>query len=176
MNRPMKSQTLPDGAYRPSLRSILLLIPLFLCSSLFAQQAKVAMQNSQPQKRVEAAIKVSGIPYRPGNRRDPFLNPLLLKKAPKQDDEEVSLGLPPSGISGTYIAQAVLQGTSVRDGGRIAILRGADTRAYFLKEGDRLFDGYLKSIETDSITLVRETRLKSGRTLTQDVTKRLRTP
>ena len=136
----------------------------------------MALRNPQSGKRVEAAIKVSGIPYRSGNKRDPFLNPLFLRKASKPGDEEVSRGLPPSGIAGTYIAQAVLQGTSVRDGGRIAILRGADTRAYFLKEGDRLFDGYLKSIETDSITLVRETKMKSGKILTQDVTKRLRTP
>jgi hypothetical protein len=58
----------------------------------------------------------------------------------------------------------------------MAIVRGADTRAYFLKEGDRLFDGYLKTIGIDSITLVRETKMRSGKTLTQNVTKRLRTP
>jgi hypothetical protein len=88
----------------------------------------------------------------------------------------LSRGLPPPGIAGTYIEQAVLQGISLRGTGRLAVVRGADNRAYFLREGDRLFDGYLKTIDVDSITLVRETRLRSGKILTQDVTKRLRTP
>ncbi len=59
---------------------------------------------------------------------------------------------------------------------KVAVVRGSDSRAYFLKVGDKLFDGYLKDIQNDSITLVRETKLRSGKTLTQDVTKRLRTP
>ena len=126
--------------------------------------------------RAEIPVKFTGVIFKPGNRRDPFLNPLLLKKPRNQDDEELSRGLPPPGIAGTYIAQAVLQGTAVRDDGRVAVVRGSDTRAYFLREGDRLFDGYVKTIALDSITLVRETKLKSGKTLTQDVTKRLRTP
>ena len=94
----------------------------------------------------------------------------------KQEDEELTRGLPPPGIAGTYIAQATLQGITVRDGGKVAVVRGADSRAYFIRVGDRLFDGYLKEIQNDFITLVRETKMKSGKTLTQDVTKRLRTP
>ena len=127
-------------------------------------------------KAVESPIHFTGVRYNSGNRRDPFLNPLLIKKEQKPVDEELTRGLPPPGIAGTYIAQAVLQGISVRADRRIAVVRGADTRAYFLKEGDRLFDGYLKSIELDSITLVRETKMRSGKTITQDVIKRLRTP
>ena len=84
--------------------------------------------------------------------------------------------LPPPGIAGTYIAQAALQGIAIRDSGKVAVFRGADSRAYFLRKGDRLFDGYVKEIHDDSVTLVRETKLRSGKTLTQDVTKRLRTP
>jgi Tfp pilus assembly protein PilP len=123
------------------------------------------------------SIKYSEVRYQSGNRRDPFLNPLLLKKkAQKQEDEEVSRGLPPPGIAGTYIAQATLQGVTLRDNGKVAVVRGADSRAYFIRVGDRLFDGFVKDIQNDSITFVRETRMKSGKTLTQEVTKRLRTP
>ena len=162
----------------PTLRAILpwILSILFL-NPLMAQQAKTSLQTpGQKPKVVEAESKISGILYKSRNRRDPFLNPLLLKKNQKVEDEELSRGVPPPGIAGTYIAQAVLQGTAVREDGRVAIVRAADTRAYFLKEGDKLFDGYVKSIENDSITLVRETKMKSGKTITQDVTKRLRTP
>jgi hypothetical protein len=154
------------------------LIFAMLCIQfLVAQETKLATNTTgRIAKPLEAPMQVTGVHYNSGNRQDPFLNPLLLKKEQKPLDEELSRGLPPPGIAGTYIAQAVLQGTSVREDRRIAVVRGADTRAYFLKEGDRLFDGYVKTIELDSITLVRETKMRSGKTLTQDVIKRLRTP
>jgi hypothetical protein len=150
-----------------------------LFSPAAAQDAKqnLGMNANQAPKIVETQFHYSGASFKPSSRRDPFLNPLLYKKNAKQNvDEEESRGTPPPGIGGTLITQAALQGISIRDTGKVAVVRGADARAYFLREGDRLFDGYLKSIENDSITLVRETRMKSGKILTQDVIKRLRTP
>jgi len=158
---------------------LLLLLPMLLNYPLMAMEPKQdARANSdQVKKAVESPIKYAGVLYKSGSRRDPFLNPLLLKKkAKQQEDEELSRGVPPPGIAGTYIAQATLQGIAARENVKVAVVRGADSRAYFLKVGDKLFDGYVKDIQLDSITLVRETKLKSGKTLTQDVTKRLRTP
>jgi Tfp pilus assembly protein PilP len=151
---------------------------LFHAPAIALDTDQDARNNTDPTKKaVESPLNYAGALYKSGNLRDPFLNPLLLKKNEKQQqDEEVARGLPPPGIAGTYIAQAALQGTAIRDDGRIAIVQGADKRAYFLREGDRLFDGYVKIIDYDCITLVRETKLRSGKTLTQDVTKRLRTP
>ena len=152
------------------------LAAMFSIVPLVAQQAKPVLKNPVPAiKAVEAPMKI-GIRYVSGNHRDPFINPLQIKKNAKPVDEELSRGTPPPGIAGTFIEQAVLQGTSIREDRTMAIIRGADTRAYFLKEGDRLFDGYLKTIGHDSITLVRETKMRSGKTITQEVTKRLRTP
>jgi hypothetical protein len=165
--------------YQISKCFLALLFSAMLLNPAAAQEAKQSVvkdANRAPQI-VETQIQYSGASYKPSDRRDPFLNPLLTSKAAKQNvDEEESRGTPPPGIGGTFIAQAALQGISIRDNGRVAVVQGADARAYFLREGDRLFDGYLKSIETDSITLVRETKMKSGKTLTQDVIKRLRTP
>jgi Tfp pilus assembly protein PilP len=153
------------------------IITTLLCYPLIAQDAKQDTIAGQQITAAEAPIRYSEVRYQSGNRRDPFLNPLLLKKKAKPlDDEEIDRGLPPPGIAGTYIAQAKLQGITSRDSGRVAVVRGADSRAYFLRVGDRLFDGFVKEIQNDSITLVRETRMRSGKTLTQDVTKRLRTP
>lgn len=148
-------------------------------SAAFAQEAKqrIVPNATRLSNTLEHTNRYSGASFNPSNRRDPFLNPLQSKKSSKQNvDEEESRGTPPPGIGGTYIAQAALQGISVRNTGKVAIIRGADARAYFLKEGDRLFDGYLKTIENDSITFVRETRMRSGKMLTQDIIKRLRTP
>ena len=126
---------------------------------------------------IESPVNYGLVSFKSGNRRDPFLSPLSTdKQSKKAEDEEIARGNPPPGIAGTLIAEAILQGTSLRDNGRIAILKAYDSRVYFLREGDRLFDGYVKSIDNDSITLVRETKMRSGKILTQDVTKRLRTP
>jgi len=162
-------------------RLLWMLLPAMI---LCCQWAAPAANNSVPansvhqlKNPVESPMKFSGVIYKSGNRRDPFINPLLVKKKDKRPvDEELSRGLPPPGITGTYIAQALLQGISVRENGRVAVFRGADARAYFLRRGDKLFDGYLKDIHNDSVTLVRETRMRSGKVLTQDVIKRLRTP
>ena len=37
-----------------------------------------------------------------------------------------------------------------------------------------MFDGHVKKIQDESVLLIRETRLKSGAVLTQEVTKKLR--
>ena len=149
-----------------------LIIPMLLSTPVMAQDAgKVAGQGYA----VATPVSSTGVSYRSGNRRDPFLNPLLAKKNVKMD-EEVDRGLPPPGIAGTYISQAKFEGVSFSTDRRLAVIRGNDARAYFLEEGDKLFDGYIKSIKLDSITFVRETKLRSGKTLTQDVTKMLRTP
>jgi len=157
-----------------------MLLPMLLCcplTSVGAANNIPADTVHQVKKPPESPIKYSSVLYNPGNRRDPFANPLLLvKKGNRPEDEEESRGVAPPGIKGTYIAQAALQGIAIRDNARVAVFRGADSRAYFLRKGDRLFDGYLKEIHDGFVTLVRETKLRSGKTLTQDVTKRLRTP
>jgi len=155
----------------------LLILLIFGLNWLPAQSLKqnVPADIVQARKALESPVKYSGVLYKSGNHRDPFLNPLLFKKDVNVD-EEVVRGAPPPGISGTYISQAALQGIAIRENKRVAIVRGADHRAYFIREGDRLFDGYLKTIESDSITLIRETKMRSGKTFTQDVVKRLRKP
>ena len=174
---PFVRQTRRPARYA---RSWALLLPLALFLPQAATGASPSLPTGSPgapRQTLESPVEYSSVLYRSGNRRDPFINPLLYKKTGRgASDEEISRGLPPPGIRGTYIAQATLQGIAMRDGRHVAVLRGADSRAYFLRKGDRLFDGYLKDIREDSVTLVRETRMRSGKFLTQDVIKRLRTP
>jgi hypothetical protein len=126
---------------------------------------------------IASAFKAAGVRYKPEARRDPFLNPLAYrKKNAPPPDEEVPRGTPPPGIAGMFIEQVMLLGTSLQpDGGRKAIFQGTDTRAYFLQQGDKLFDGYVKSIGVDSVVLVRVTKLRSGKVLARELTKSLRT-
>lgn len=141
-----------------------------------AQEANrgTAEKSQQSGSTESPRVSYTGIAYRPSNYRDPFLNPLLKKQGP-EGDQEIDRGLPPPGIAGTFIEEAVLKGISIREDGRLAIVTGSGNRAYFLREGDRLFDGYLKTIYRDSIKLIRERKMRSGKIITQEVTKRLRT-
>jgi len=141
----------------------------------FAQN-KVPKEKSEPQKTASTKSSVQSsalISFKAGSGRDPFLNPLLRKKG-ANGDRAVDKGNPPPGIAGTFIAEAVLKGISIKENGKLAIVKGNGNRAYFLREGDRLFDGYLKKIHRDSITLVRVTKMRSGKVLTKEVTKKLR--
>src|SRR5688572_12525921 len=65
--------------------------------------------RSRKREPAETRTTPGGIRYQPDNRRDPFLNPLLLiPPSNASDPEEESRGEPPPGIAGTCIAQAVL--------------------------------------------------------------------
>ena len=130
--------------------------------------------RSRKREPAETRVTPAGIRYQPDNRRDPFLNPLLIPLSSASDTEEESRGEPPPGIAGTYIAQAVLVGILRKEEAQTAIFQGADRQAYFLHEGDRMFDGRLTEIRDESVVLIRETRLKTGTILTQEVIKKLR--
>jgi Tfp pilus assembly protein PilP len=159
-------------------RGIVLLawIAVLVPSLRAAQQPKGAKAATPIAKQVAESPMVNvGVRYQSQNRRDPFLNPLALKKAQKPvEDEEEPRGQAPPGIGGMYIAQVTLQGVASQDGDLTAVFRGTDGRAYFLHEGDRLFDGSLTKISADSATLTREKRFRSGKVLREVVTKRLR--
>jgi len=101
---------------------------------------------------------------------------MLIRKGAEVLDEDVNRGAAPPGVSGMYIAEVSFVGVSLQAEGRTEVFRGPDKRVYFLQAGDRLFDGHVKNIDADSVLLVRETKKKSGKTVTEDVHKKLRTP
>lgn len=162
-----------------------LLYSLIVFVSILSLASGVLSQAPAPAGKVEEVSRVKAQAaaskssrYDPGSQRDPFLNPLrtLKKKAEVVNlDVEEDRGQPPPGIAGMYIAQVVLLGTSFREGSFVAVFQGTDKRAYFLRESDRLFDGHVKEIKGDRVAMVRTTKLKSGKVLTQEIVKELRT-
>ena len=127
-------------------------------------------------KQAEASPAAAAPRYNSGNRRDPFLNPTLTSKKTVFDpNAEAPRGPQPPGIAGMFIGQVRLMGIAYNDK-TTAVFEGTDKRAYFLQEKDKLYDGYVKKINVDSVVLIRETKLMSGKVVTQEVVKRLRTP
>ena len=154
-----------------ALGGIVLLVPLQANGQTTARKAPTTGRSVAV---APTPTGYAGARYVSGNRRDPFLNPLLSRKV-QDGDEEAPKGPPPPGIAGMYIKDVELLGMAVSSEKQTAAFKGTDKRVYFLHVGDRLFDGYVKSITLDSVQLVRETTMRSGKVLTQEITKRLRT-
>ncbi len=162
--------------------SLCILLAILGWTALLGAQGAGGQNAAQPTGTNSGVSKVVDSPqpynkarYEPSNRRDPFLNPLA-KNKDANPDAEVPRGNPPPGIAGMNINDVKFLGTSVSPEGETAVFRGTDRRVYFLRAGDRLFDGYLKFVGADSVQLVHETKLMSGKVLTQEITKHLRTP
>ncbi len=80
----------------------------------------------------------------------------------------------PPGVRGLLISQIQVGGIVLGGRGKIAVvgIQGRD-RAFFLREGDRVYDGILKEIRSDRVIFRQRSRDAFGRVLVRDVTKML---
>jgi hypothetical protein len=101
-------------------------------------------------------------------RRDPFVSPV------------VNMGAVGSGCSSgkrcLTIDQIALKGVVKSDNGMIAVVVNAMDKAYFLRENDPVFNGYVVKITGDSIVFKETFHDKLGKPLTRDVTKTISRP
>jgi len=103
-----------------------------------------------------------------GGRRDPFLSPV------------VNHSMGGSGCSTgkrcLAVDQIALQGIVKSDAGMIAVVVNAMNKAYFLRENDPVFNGYVVKITGDSIVFKETLQDKLGKSFTREVTKKISTP
>jgi hypothetical protein len=103
-----------------------------------------------------------------GGRRDPFLSPV------------VNHSMGGSGCSTgkrcLAVDQIALTGIVKSDAGMIAIVVNAMNKAYFLRENDPVFNGYVVKITGDSIIFKESMQDKLGKAFTREVTKKISTP
>jgi len=74
------------------------------------------------------------------------------------------------------IDQVALKGVVRSDGGMIAVVVNAMDKAYFLRENDPVFNGYVLKITGDSIVFKETFHDRLGKPLTRDVTKTISRP
>ncbi|MEE9219848.1 MAG: hypothetical protein V3U98_12350 [Acidobacteriota bacterium] len=79
--------------------------------------------------------------YEPAGRRDPFRS--LVEKVSMDLD-----GPRPNGIAGMLIAEVDLVGIVKDPQGDLAFFNGSDNRGYFLRKGDKLYDGTITRIDS----------------------------
>jgi len=101
-------------------------------------------------------------------KRDPFVSPV------------VSQGGSGSGCSTgkkcLEIGAINLRGVVRSENGFIAVVTNSMNKAYFLRENDPVFDGYVVKITGDSIVFQETLQDRVGKTFTREVVKKITTP
>lgn len=127
-------------------------------TTVAVQDSKAAEGDKKPASKVISAV----------GRRDPFVSPV------------VKLGTGGSGCSTgkrcLAIDQIALKGVVKADVGMIAVVVNAMNKAYFLRENDPVFNGYVVKITGDSIVFKETFHDRLGKPLTRDVTKTIIRP
>jgi Tfp pilus assembly protein PilP len=103
----------------------------------------------------------------PVSKRDPF-EALVGKK------QEGPSNLPP-GKAGLVIATVRVDGAVRSPGGMIAVVSNPQQRVYFVREGDRLYDGSVEKIALDGVVFRENSKDAFGKPIEREVTKRIYT-
>jgi hypothetical protein len=101
-------------------------------------------------------------------RRDPF-DSLLVKARPGNGVPE---NLPP-GKAGLMVSTVQITGIVRGAGGMIAIVSNPQQRVYFLREGDKLYDGTVDQITLEAVSFHEAGKDAFGKPIDRQVTKRL---
>jgi len=142
-----------------------------------ARQVKpVPAKKAQPAQRIAVADKKKpGDPKKEGEktinltgRRDPFVSPVVNRSM-------VGSGCS-VGKRCLAIGEINLRGVVKSDVGMIAVVVNALNKAYFLRENDPVFNGYVVRITGDSIIFRETVQDRLGKPFTRDVTKKIITP
>lgn len=128
---------------------------------------KVAVANAKTPPAEEAKKDVPK-PISLTGRRDPFVSPVVNRSM-------VGSGCS-TGKRCLAIDQISLKGIVKSDNGMIAVVVNALEKAYFLRENDPVFNGYVVKITGDSIIFKETIQDKLGKPFTREVTKRISTP
>jgi len=101
-------------------------------------------------------------------RRDPFISPVVNRSM-------VGSGCS-TGKRCLTIDQINLKGVVKADAGMIAVVVNTMNKAYFLRENDPVFNGYVVKITGDSIVFKETVQDRLGKPFTREVTKKITMP
>ncbi len=100
-------------------------------------------------------------------KRDPFM-PLISEKKDAGGMEHL-----PPGKAGLVIASVRVDGTVKSPSGMIAVVSNPEQKVYFVREGDRLYDGDVEKIGLDGVTFKENSKDAFGKEVEHMVTKRI---
>ena len=105
--------------------------------------------------------------YAMTGKRDPFISPVVNRGGGSGCS---------TGKKCLDIEQIALHGVVKSDNGMIAVVTNGLNKAYFLRENDPVFNGYVVKITVDSVVFKETVQDRLGKPFTKDVVKRLLTP
>ena len=142
-------------------RGALAFVLLLIAATAIAQTA-TPQQEAQPapegQAPPETAAPVpegieitegTGFRYEARGRRDPFVSLAL-------GIDVLSPDMRPPGLAGMLIQEVSLRGIVKTVDGYIAMIQGTDNKSYFARQGERLYDGNIQSIDDAGVVFRQE--------------------
>jgi len=158
-----------------------LLIGMLLAAAGFGAQAQTtpapAKSGAKPaakttkstgKKAASTAPKPAGETEAKVARRDPFESLTSRQDAAAK----VSANLPP-GKAGLQVASLRLDGIVKSPNGMIAVVTNPQSRTYFLREGDQLYDGKVEKIALDGVSFHEVGKDAFGKPVERQVNKRI---
>jgi hypothetical protein len=127
------------------------------------ENSKVPADAKKDESKAEENKKISLT-----GRRDPFISPVVNRSM-------VGSGCS-TGKKCLAVDQVNLKGVIRAESGMIAVVVNAMNKAYFLRENDPVFNGYVVRITGDSIIFKETMQDKLGKNFTREVTKKIITP
>lgn len=109
-------------------------------------------EATQPPPAVPEGIEItegSGYRYESRGRRDPFVSLALGVNVLPPD-------VRPPGLAGMLIQEVSLRGIVKTQDGYIAMIQGTDNKSYFARQGERLYDGNIQSIDDGKVVFRQE--------------------
>jgi len=146
-----------------------------------APKTTVAKAEAAPTPTLVAANAPAADPFKPADsakpkqedkkwamngKRDPFFSPVV-----QQNGSGCS-----TGKKCLEIGNINVRGVVKSDNGFIAVVTNNLNKAYFLRENDPVFNGYVVKITGDSVVFQETVQDKLGKPMTREVVKRILTP
>ncbi|MFZ0805493.1 MAG: AMIN domain-containing protein, partial [Candidatus Sulfotelmatobacter sp.] len=129
-----------------------------------ADVAKADEKKGEDKKAEDA--KADDKKWAMNGKRDPFFSPVV-----QQGGSGCS-----TGKKCLDIGNINLRGVVKSDTGFIAVVTNNMNKAYFLRENDPVFNGYVMKITGDSVTFQETVQDKLGKSFTREIVKRIFTP
>jgi hypothetical protein len=129
--------------------------------------ATTAAGSASPTAADTAASDDAPSKWNANGKRDPFISPVVSRAA----NISCSAGKKCLEI-GTISLRVIVHAES----GFIAVVSNGLNKAYFLRENDPVFNGYVMKITGDSITFQETLQDRLGKTFTREVVKKITTP
>jgi Tfp pilus assembly protein PilP len=105
--------------------------------------------------------------YNANGRRDPFISPVVAHASGSGCS---------TGKKCLEIGNINLRGVVHAESGFIAVVSNSLNKAYFLRENDPVFNGYVVKITGDSIVFQETLQDRLGKSFTREVVKKITTP